>query len=209
MLTFLSVELAARRGLRTWPKGASWPAEVHPSHVHADDAHEETTEEDDSDEEARAASRKLAETQESALAEQTHRRSSTEERSIPDRELSLDLHTAIGRRLLLERPENNELPRQSPLRSCEVWIGSSDSNETDSSRLDDLDEDALMKRDGIGIVYIPLAPNEARVPGFDAFVVSTWRREVTAEESQAILDVAEVSIPGPISCVPLINGSIG
>lgn len=62
----------------------------------------------------------------------------------------------------------------------------------DSSRLDDLDEDALLKRDGIGIVYIPLAPNEARVPEFDPFVVSTWRREVTAEESQALLDVAEV-----------------
>lgn len=76
-----------------------------------------------------------------------------------------------------------------------MWIGSSESNEADSSRLDDLDEDALLRRDGIGIVYIPLAPNDARVPGFDPFVVSTWRREVTAEESQAILDVAEVSSP--------------
>ena len=76
-----------------------------------------------------------------------------------------------------------------------MWIGSSESNEADSSRLDDLDEDALLQRDGIGIVYIPLAPNDTRVPGFDPFVVSTWRREVTAEESQAILDVAEVSSP--------------
>ena len=77
--------------------------------------------------------------------------------------------------------------------TCEVWIGSSESNELDSSRLDDLDEEALLKRDGIGIVYIPLGPNEARVPGFDPFVISTWRREVTAEESQALLDVSEVS----------------
>ena len=63
----------------------------------------------------------------------------------------------------------------------------------DSSRLDDLDEDALLRRDGIGIVYIPLAPNENQVPGFDPFVLSTWRREVTADESQALLDVAKVS----------------
>lgn len=39
------------------------------------------------DEEAHAASRKLAESQESALAEQTHKQDSTEERGIPDGEL--------------------------------------------------------------------------------------------------------------------------
>ena len=83
--------------------------------------------------------------------------------------------------------------RRRPLASCEVWIGSSESNPADSSRLDDLDEAALLRRDGIGVVYIPLAANEARVPGFDPSVVSTWRREVTAEESQALLDVAEVN----------------
>lgn len=163
-------ELAARRGLRTWPRGASWPAEVHPSHLHVNDTDVAEAAEDA---EARAASRKLAESQESALAEQTHRKNTADERGIPERD--------------------GPSPRQHPLRSCEVWIGSSESNEADSSRLDDLDEDALLKRDGIGVVYIPLAPNEARVPGFDPFIVSTWRREVTAEESQALLDVAEAN----------------
>lgn len=90
-----------------------------------------------------------------------------------------------------------------------MWIGSSESNETDSSRLDDLDEDALLKRDGIGVVYIPLAPNEARVPGFDPFVVSTWRREVTAEESQALLDVAEVRRPTSAMAVYLTHAATG
>ncbi|GJE96563.1 FabD/lysophospholipase-like protein [Phanerochaete sordida] len=165
-------ELAARRGLRTWPRGASWPAEVLPSQLHAQD-NGEGVDPADGDEEARAASRKLAESQESALAEQTHRQSSTDERGIPDHDESA--------------------PREYPLRSCEVWIGSSESNEADSARLDDLDEDALLRRDGIGIVYIPLAPNEARVPGFDPFVVSTWRREVAPAESQALLDVAEAN----------------
>ena len=52
---------------------------------------------------------------------------------------------------------------------------------------------ALLQRDGIGVVYIPLVPNERRVPGFDPLGISTWRREVSPEESQRLLDVAEVS----------------
>lgn len=73
-----------------------------------------------------------------------------------------------------------------------MWIGTSQSSEVDSSRLDDLDEEALLRRDGIGVVYIPLAPNPRMAPGFDPSVISTWRREVKAEESQALLDTAEV-----------------
>lgn len=42
------------------------------------------------------------------------------------------------------------------------------------------------------MVYIPLGPNEKQVPGFDPSTISTWRREVTLTESQALLDVAEV-----------------
>ena len=80
-----------------------------------------------------------------------------------------------------------------PLSACEVWIGSSTCSEGESSRLDDFDEDALRERDGIGVVYIPLGPNENKVPGFDPSTISTWRREVTSTESQALLDVAEVN----------------
>ncbi|KAF7795977.1 hypothetical protein EIP86_007146 [Pleurotus ostreatoroseus] len=65
--------------------------------------------------------------------------------------------------------------------------------ESGTSRLDDLDEDALLLRDGIGVVYIPLAPNESRVPEFDPFAISTWRREVSLEESQSLLDVAQAN----------------
>lgn len=83
---------------------------------------------------------------------------------------------------------------QNPaLSSCEVWIGSSKSEDPDNSRLDDLDEEALLERDGIGVVYMPLVPNEANVPGFDPFIISTWRRDVTAEESQQLLEVAEAN----------------
>ncbi|KIP11177.1 hypothetical protein PHLGIDRAFT_114837 [Phlebiopsis gigantea 11061_1 CR5-6] len=164
-------ELAVKRGLRTWPRGASWPAEVHPAHAHRPGA------DGTGDTEARAAIRKFAESQESALAEQTHRQDSTGEHGLPQR-------------------GEEAAPRRGSFASCEVWIGSSESNASDSARLDDLDEAALLRRDGIGIVYIPLAANEARVPGFDPSSVSTWRREVTAAESQALLDVAEANFAG-------------
>ena len=61
--------------------------------------------------------------------------------------------------------------------------------------LDELDEAALLRRDGIAVVYIPLAPNVRRAPGFDPTSISTWRREVSEEESQALLATAEVSSP--------------
>ena len=79
-----------------------------------------------------------------------------------------------------------------PQRGCEVWIGSSQADAAASSRLDDLDENALLQRDGIGIVYIPLSANYAKGPNFDPSSLSTWRTEVSQRESQAMMDVAQV-----------------
>jgi cytosolic phospholipase A2 len=39
---------------------------------------------------------------------------------------------------------------------------------------------------------MPLIANEKKVPDFDPFTISTWRRELTPIESQNLLDVAEV-----------------
>lgn len=90
----------------------------------------------------------------------------------------------------LDGGEGSAHPR--PLSACEVWIGSSSAAHEVSARLDDLDEAALLQRDGIAVVYIPLMPNDRRVPDFDPFSISTWRREVSPDESQKLLDVAEV-----------------
>ncbi|KAI8973120.1 FabD/lysophospholipase-like protein [Trametes punicea] len=163
-------ELAAKRGLRTWPRGATWPARVRPGDEGAANASgippfEASTPD--------AANLKLAQTQESALAKQTDKQGSMEQRQMPE----------------AERPSSSP-PHMS---SCEVWIGSSKSADEVSARLDDLDEAALLQRDGIAVVYIPLMPNERRVPGFDPFSISTWRREVAPEESQQLLDVAEAN----------------
>ncbi|GJJ06102.1 hypothetical protein Clacol_000291 [Clathrus columnatus] len=77
--------------------------------------------------------------------------------------------------------------------SCEVWIGTTRTNGSESSRLDDLEEEDLYQRDGIGIVYIPLVPN-IKIPDFDPSSISTWRREVLPNESQNLLDTAEANM---------------
>ncbi|KAI0635382.1 FabD/lysophospholipase-like protein [Trametes polyzona] len=172
-------ELAAKRGLKTWPKGATWPSRVHPGDEYAAEASRVPPFEATSPTTANA---KLAQTQESALAKQTDKQGSTERRDMPKDEP--------------EKPESpsSESPSSKPqLSSCEVWIGSSKSADEVSARLDELDEAALLQRDGIAVVYIPLMPNERRVPGFDPFSISTWRREVTPDESQQLLDVAEAN----------------
>ncbi|KAI0777421.1 FabD/lysophospholipase-like protein [Trametes elegans] len=165
-------ELAAKHGLNTWPKGATFPARVHPGDERAGETSRVPPFEASSPD---TANMKLAQTQESALAKQTDKQGSTEQRDMPDN----------AKTLSKPKPQ---------LSSCEVWIGSSKAaEETASARLDDLDEAALMQRDGIAVVYIPLVPNERAVPSFDPFSISTWRREVTPDESQRLLDVAEAN----------------
>ncbi|TBU41999.1 FabD/lysophospholipase-like protein [Dichomitus squalens] len=162
-------ELAAKRGLRTWPKGATWPTRVFSGDTGGQKSEQAPEYEASTPE---SANLKLAQTQEAALAKQTDKEDSTEARALPTDSSEPDA-----------RPQS--------LSSCEVWIGSSTSAEEMSTRLDELDEAALLQRDGIGVVYIPLIPNVRRVPGFDPLSISTWRREVSTEESQKLLDVAE------------------
>ena len=72
--------LAVKRGLRTWPKGAGWPTQVQGAQQPGTDTPPITSDAD-------AANLKLAETQETALAEQTAKQESTEDRDIPKGEL--------------------------------------------------------------------------------------------------------------------------
>ncbi|KAF8580443.1 FabD/lysophospholipase-like protein [Ramaria rubella] len=164
-------ELAAKRGLRTWPRGARWPARVSvPTHRVSQSTNSLAM--PFSHPAAETANLKLAETQEDALAQQANKQSETDVKDMPD---------------------PSQTSGSMPLNSCEVWIGTSKTSDSDTSRLEDLEEDALSHRDGIGIVYMPLVPNEKRVPNFDPFALSTWRREFAPEESQKLLDVAEAN----------------
>lgn len=77
-----------------------------------------------------------------------------------------------------------------------------------SARLDDMDEAALLERDGIGVVYLPLVPNERAVPGFDPFSVSTWRREVEKEEGEQLIRVTQVSFSFLSSFWPVLVAKV-
>jgi cytosolic phospholipase A2 len=132
--------------------------------------------------------RHLAETQESEVEEQAIRQRGlqSEDREIPER--------LVDTQADVESPSSDEEPpigTGRPLASCSIWVGSSRDADADQSRFEELSEEELVKRDGIGIVYMPLLPNP-KVPGLDPTLISTWRREMHPEETEKLLTVAKV-----------------
>ena len=85
--------------------------------------------------------------------------------------------------------ERSSAPR--PLSACTIWMGSS-TGPQESTPLEKLEEEDLMRRDGIAIVYNPLIPNDV-APGFDPMDVSTWLFSMEKKDSEKLLKVAEVS----------------
>ena len=79
------------------------------------------------------------------------------------------------------------------IQACSIWIGSSKVDDAKQSRFDDLSEEQLAEKDGIGIVYMPLVPNAA-VPGWDPATISTWRREMDVAETEKLFEVAKVCV---------------
>ena len=76
-------ELAIRRGLNTWPKGAKWPTEVHLSDESQQRITREASTSGSDDSAAQTATRKLAESRESELTAQTKKQDATEAREMP------------------------------------------------------------------------------------------------------------------------------
>ncbi|KAG8842230.1 hypothetical protein FRB91_004298, partial [Serendipita sp. 411] len=194
-------EYATRRGISTWPKGARWPVELNaqqsstpsPSASTGGDGGQNDTD----------PNRRLAESQESQVKEQTERQKERESRPIPDRpntsqaEITPTLpHETVDEPRGTPDSMSNEGDGvdQRSLQACSIWIGSSKSSEADQSRFEDLTEEELAERDGIGIVYMPLIPNEKVAPGWDPSGISTWRREMDPEETQRLLDVAKANM---------------
>jgi cytosolic phospholipase A2 len=99
-----------------------------------------------------------------------------------------------------------DLASPRSIQACSIWIGSSkdstSASEEVSGRIDELTEEELAQRDGIGIVYMPLVPNPSVEPGWDPSGISTWRREMDPEETDRLLRVAKVS-PGSLEREPL------
>jgi phospholipase A2 len=59
--------------------------------------------------------------------------------------------------------------------------------------MESLEEQDLLNRDGIAIVYNPLVPNENVAPGFDPMSVSTWVVRLDKEEAEKLGKVAEAN----------------
>ncbi|QRV94152.1 phospholipase [Ceratobasidium sp. AG-Ba] len=197
-------EYAARRGLRTWPKGARWPKILRPSEESDPTAQQEQEVADT----ASKANERIASTKEADIVGQaSHQQathapmgdtSSTKSQSSPSNGVPEEAGSqpegqagSDSKRTPDNEPENDGKPS-----SAYVWIGSS--TDAGPSRVDKLDEEDLASRDGIGIVYMPLIPNEEarrRHGGnlWDPMHISTWRLELQREETEKLLTTAEMN----------------
>ncbi|CUA66912.1 hypothetical protein RSOLAG22IIIB_00362 [Rhizoctonia solani] len=200
-------EYAARRGLQTWPKGARWPKVLRPATEDSDTPAQNQVSDPES-----SSNQEIASTKESDVVEQAdHQKAAqapmgnaplaTEDRSTtPDHGKGQDSTAPLKDRdsgsshkstNTLGQPDEETKPS-----SAYVWIGSSTDN--GSSRVDNLEEETLASRDGIGIVYMPLIPNEEaqrRHGGglWHPLDVSTWRFELQREETDKLLTTAEMN----------------
>lgn len=181
------IEYAARRGLSTWPQGARWPTEVNNKPKREEEREEENP------------NRKLAESQEAEVAEQTGRVKESDERVIPEQESHSKTELTSSTRQSLS---NSYTPAHlfsgdegRSLSACSIWIGSSRTDDASRSKsdVDEMTEEELVQRDGIGIVYMPLIPNE-EVPDLDPTLISTWRRELDKGETEKLLMIAKVGV---------------
>ncbi|CCO27046.1 hypothetical protein BN14_01079 [Rhizoctonia solani AG-1 IB] len=201
-------EYAARRGLQTWPKGARWPKILRPATQGSDVPAQDQVPGLDS-----RTNQTIASAKESDVVQQAdHQRAA----QAPMRNASLakeDLHESSHNNSQGQDATGTVAAGQDPVSphtatdisnesgqikpsSAYVWIGSSTDN--GSSRVDNLEEEGLASRDGIGIVYMPLIPNEEvqrRHGGslWDPMVISTWRFELQREETDKLLATAEMN----------------
>ncbi|KZT61963.1 FabD/lysophospholipase-like protein [Calocera cornea HHB12733] len=188
-------EYAVRHGLKTWPKGASWPTAVMDpnqdgTEMAAKDSATPAPEDVNTSPEA-AAGRRLAERQESELAGQAAQQEEAGSRDIPSRP-SRAANASSSSTQPLEAPTASNSAIPQPITGCTVWIGSTGEDET-SSRVEEIDEKNLANKDGIGVVYIPQLANEKVLPGFNPFSVSTFRFELSKEESDKVVRLGEAN----------------
>ncbi|KAL5631524.1 hypothetical protein ACGC1H_007143 [Rhizoctonia solani] len=199
-------EYAARRGLQTWPKGARWPKVLQPAAEDSDTPAQNQVSDSDS-----RTNQEIASTKESDVVEQADHQKAAEapmgnvplatEDTASDHDRGQDTTVPVTkdrdigslRKLTnaLNQPDEETKPS-----SAYVWIGSSTDN--GSSRVDNLEEEALASRDGIGIVYMPLIPNEEAQRRYGGGLwhpldVSTWRFELQCEETDKLLTTAEMN----------------
>ncbi|TDL24273.1 FabD/lysophospholipase-like protein [Rickenella mellea] len=177
-------EYALKRGLSKWPRGARWPALAESLNATQSTGLASTSRAvASSDPDADAANRALAETQEKELAEQTTKQSESQGKGMPGEESRKDISSAE------DKTEGN--PTSRTMSACTIWMGSSTGSQ-ESSKMDELEEQDLLKRDGIAIVYNPLIPNDV-VPNFDPLGISTFKTQMDRVEVEKLLKVSEAN----------------
>ncbi|KAG8936963.1 hypothetical protein FRC02_009100 [Tulasnella sp. 418] len=180
---------AVRKGLKTWPRGAHWPKEIALNKSEADAPLEARTDEPQDTREG--ANLQLAQAREAELAGQAQKQLESGTKEIGD-ENSSPLPNISGN--ARDQASSAADGSKAPTPSTFVWIGSSNAGPEAgevSPPIEHFDEGELASKDGIGIVYMPLLPNEEAVPGMDPYSISTWRFEMTMEESGDLMKIAE------------------
>ncbi|EJU04124.1 FabD/lysophospholipase-like protein [Dacryopinax primogenitus] len=181
-------EYALRHGLKTWPKGASWPTAVMDPNPQGGDVVLSAEERSSTEE---AAGRRLAELQETELVGQAERQGRSSARDIPaPTSRKAGTSSAID---AIDPMITAKSPIPPPIAGCTIWIGSTGEDAT-SSKVEVLDEQELANKDGIGVVYTPQLANDRALPGFNPFSVSTFRFEISKTESDKLVRLGEVNL---------------
>ncbi|KAG8953434.1 hypothetical protein FRC04_002276 [Tulasnella sp. 424] len=166
---------AMRKGLQLWPRGVKWPKEIlrpEPAATPTDSAAENVASEAEMD-----------------VATQAQKQQESDSKSVPED----PVEPRATRSPSLTETEDSDSSSSSPPTAF-VWIGSSNSDESSAATpIEKFDEEALAERDGIGIVYMPILANEQAVPGMDPYEISTWRTELSMEESDKLMRLAETN----------------
>ncbi|KAG8995132.1 hypothetical protein FRB90_000255, partial [Tulasnella sp. 427] len=173
---------ALMKGLELWPRGVKWPKELlRPDPTEPPAAASPTSTS------TSPATETVAVEAEKDVVAQAQKQQDSDSKTVPE-----DAGEARSTRAsTLSETEDSET---SDARSTAfVWIGSSKRGDdsTGATPIEKFDEEALAERDGIGIVYMPILANEREVPGIDPYEISTWRTELTMEESEKLMKLAE------------------
>ncbi|CAH7668862.1 acyl transferase/acyl hydrolase/lysophospholipase [Phakopsora pachyrhizi] len=82
-------------------------------------------------------------------------------------------------------PSRSEV--EEPLGVCNIWVG--DSKDPNNCRMDRVDEDLVMKRNGPVLIYIPLTPGEGLEDPSELW--STWNFAYTPDQTNQLMSLSE------------------
>jgi len=136
--------------------------------------------------------------QEAELAGQAARQEQSDLRDIPGGSgpsKTADAASPRSTSLATESSATSNSAVPPPITGCTIWIGSTAEDEA-PSRVENIDEMNLATKDGIGVVYIPQLANEKVLPEFNPFSVSTFRFELSKEESEKLVKLGEANFQG-------------